>query len=110
MTDLERTFKKSNILDLIEGDATNASPDGDLNRDSPLYKIIGIRLLTDPIKRIEIEIQFDSDQGNVSLKDSRFLTFEYASLPAGVKTVIKDFYNYIVDKVNTLPEFDGVEQ
>ena len=64
MADLERTFKKSNILDLLQGDATNANPDGDLNRDKPLYKIVSIRLLTEGVKRIEIEIQFDSVQGS----------------------------------------------
>jgi len=110
MADLERTFKKSNILDLIEGDVTNANPDGDLKRDKPLYKIVGIKLLTEGVKRIEIEIEFDSDQGSLIVKDSRFLTFNYNSLPAGVKTVVKDFYNYIVGKVNNLPQFDGVEQ
>ena len=106
----DRKFKKSTVFELLEGDITNANPDGDLNRDKPLYKIIGIRLLTEGVKRIEIEIQFDSDQGNLTVRDSRFLTFNYNSLPAGVKTVVKDFYNYIVDKVNNLPQFDGVEQ
>ena len=106
----DRTFKKSNTLDLIEGDATNANPDGNLNRDNPSYKVVGIRLLTEGVKRIEIEIQFDSDQGNLTVKDSRFLTFEYNSLPNGVKTTVKNFYNYIVDKVNNLPQFDGIEQ
>lgn len=106
----DRTFKKSNIIDLIQGDAANASPDGNLNRDKPLYEITGIRLLTKPTKRVEVQIDFVSDQESLTVQDSRYLTYDFNSLPAGVKTVIKDFYNYIVDKVNTLPEFDGVEQ
>ncbi len=75
--ELERTFKKTTILDLIEGDAANASPDGNLNRDKPLYEIIEIKLLSKPTKKVEVKIKFDSDQGSVVVKDSRFLTFEY---------------------------------
>jgi hypothetical protein len=112
MADLSRTFKKSTILNLLEGDSNNGNPDGDLNLDSPDYTIVGIRLLSNPIKKVIVELEFNADQGSLTIKHGRFLTFIYADLPNGAKTKVKDFYNWVTDSViKVLPELaDGVEQ
>ncbi len=129
MADLNRKFKKPSIdeggqlLNLIEGDVVNGSPDGKLVLDGPAYKIVGIRMLADyeqeepfniilASRRVEIELLFTFMQGSLMKPRSRFLKFPYADLPAGAKNKVKDFYNWVTDSViKTLPELtDGVEQ
>lgn len=117
MADLDRKFKKPSVgeggqlLNLIEGDITNGSPDGKLELDGPLFTPVAIRLLAKSPKRVEVEFEFDSEQGSRTQKSSRFLTFLYADMNTNEKTFVKDFFNKIVDKAKNLPELaDGVEQ
>lgn len=127
--DLDRQFKKptvtegGTIFNLIQGDTANGLPDGKLELDGPDFKIIAIRVMADyedsepyniilTSRRVEIELLFTAKQGILVKPYSRFLKFYYADLPAGAKTKVKDFYNWVVDSVvKVLPELaDGVEQ
>lgn len=123
MEDLNRTFKKSTILNLLEGDLINGNPDGNLNLDSPDYKIVGIRLAVDyeeeapfniipESKRVEIKLLFVAEQKSLVRPYSRVLKFYYADLPQGPKNKVKDFYNWVTDSlIKVLPELaDGEEQ
>ena len=112
MADIDRRFKKPTLLDLIEGDSNNGSPDGNLKRDKPTYRLIGVRYPPEGVKRVTVELGFVSPQGSESFNDSRFLTYIWADVPAAAKTKLKDFYNWVTDVViKPLPEFaDGVEQ
>lgn len=112
MADLDRKFQKPTILNLIEGDPNNGKPDGDLKRDKPVYRLIGVGFPEEGIKRVTLELGFVSPQGSESIPDSRFLTFIYADLPNGAKNKVRDFYNWVTDSViKKLPELaDGVEQ
>jgi len=130
MADLDRNFKKKTVanggvlLNLIEGDVFNGSPDGPLLKlDGPVFKIIAIRVLADyedeppfniipASKRVEIELLYTAKQGSLVRPDSRFFTFYYADLPTGAKNKVRDFYNWVTDSlIKVLPELaDGVEQ
>lgn len=108
---LNRIFKKTNVLDLSEGDTSNGTPDGPLNLDSPDFKVTGWTVDARG-KTLQVHVLFTADQGTVNQKHSRTFNIDLTKIPAGARQRFIDQYDFITDNiVKAFPQLaDGTEQ
>lgn len=103
---MKRTFRKSEIIELLESDGY----DGHLQVDSPDFSLIGVYL--DATNRtVKLDILFDAPQGSLQVNYQRSYTLDYDTLPSGSKTKIKEFYDWVVNgTVRILPKLTGATE
>ena len=101
---MERKFKKSDTLDLIQG-----LWDGKLKRDQSEHKIIGFSLDA-KAEVVKIQYNFLSPQGNIIADETRTLTVDLSTVGPEYLNKFNSVYNFLTDKTPELElQLNGVE-